>query len=255
MTIKIAPSILAADFSYLAEQVAAAQSGGASYLHIDVMDGHFVPNISFGAVVVEKLRPHTSMVFDVHLMIENPEKYIGVFADAGADIITIHYEATNRLEECIKSIHAHEKRAGVAIKPATSEDVLLPLLGKLDLALVMSVEPGFGGQAYMPQADRKLRALRAAAGDGFDISVDGGIGMDNIAHVVEMGANVIVAGSSIFGAKDIERAVSEFNSAASRAEMTLSNTARKAGMFQRLGSFVWGKNQLDLLDLRVSEQQ
>ncbi len=209
--IKIAPSILSADFAYLAEQICAAESGGASYLHLDVMDGHFVPNISFGSAVVEKIRPHSSLIFDVHLMIENPEKYIEAFAKAGADIITIHYEATDRLDACIKRIRSFGKKAGVAIKPATPVSAVMDMLDQLDLVLVMSVEPGFGGQTYMKQADAKLQALRAAAWDGFDVAVDGGINLDNLAHVVSMGANVVVAGSSVFGSKDIERTVSEFN--------------------------------------------
>lgn len=213
--IKISPSILAADFSYLGEQISAAESGGACYLHLDVMDGHFVPNLSFGPVVIEKIRPRSSLVFDVHLMIENPEQYIETYAKAGADIITVHYEAARDIGACIRQIKACGKKAGVAINPATPAEAILKLLDKIDLALVMSVEPGFGGQKYMDVADEKLKTLRAAAGKEFDISVDGGIGLDNLAHVIEMGANVIVAGSAVFGTKDIEKTVREFNREAS----------------------------------------
>lgn len=227
--IKIAPSILSADFSYLAEQISAAESGGASYLHLDVMDGHFVPNISFGPAVIQKIRPHSSLVFDVHLMIENPEKYIKVFAEAGADIITVHYEATDKLDECIKQIRSCGKKAGVAIKPATPASVAVELIDKLDLILVMSVEPGFGGQAYMNQADEKLKTLRAAAGNEFDISVDGGINIDNLSHVIKMGANVVVAGSAIFNSKDIEKAVREFNRTASLCDFFFTEDEKSSG--------------------------
>lgn len=217
--IKIAPSILSADFSYLGEQISAAEGGGASYLHLDVMDGHFVPNISFGAVVIEKIRSHSSLVFDVHLMIENPQQYIEMFATAGADIITVHYEAAKDLKECIRLIKSCGKKAGVAINPSTPVEAVSDLLDRLDLVLVMSVEPGFGGQKYIAQTDEKLKKLRAAVGREFDISVDGGIGLDNLAHVVEMGANVIVAGSAVFGTKDIEGTVREFNRIASYQDL------------------------------------
>ena len=217
--IKIAPSILSADFSYLGEQVSAAESGGASYLHLDVMDGHFVPNISFGAVVIEKIRSHSSLVFDAHLMIEKPERYIEMFAKAGADIITVHYEAAGDAKECIGQIKKCGKKAGLAINPATPVEAITDLIDELDLVLVMSVEPGFGGQKYIAATDEKLQKLRAIAGSEFDISVDGGIGLDNLAHVVEMGANVIVAGSAVFGSKDIEGTVREFNRIASYQDL------------------------------------
>ncbi|MBQ4159706.1 MAG: ribulose-phosphate 3-epimerase [Clostridia bacterium] len=208
--VKIAPSILAADFSHLGEDVLAAVRGGAKYMHIDVMDGAFVPNMSIGPCVIQSLRPVTDAVFDVHLMIDRPERYVEDFAKAGADIITVHIEATQDLDACIDKIKALGVKAGVSIKPATPVEAIAPYLDKLDMVLVMSVEPGFGGQKYMPSAEEKLRKLKALAPEGMDISVDGGINLENITRVVENGANTVVAGSAIFGQPDIEATTRKF---------------------------------------------
>ncbi len=208
--VKIAPSILAADFSKLGEDVLKAVRGGAQYLHIDVMDGAFVPNMSIGPCVIASLRPVTDAVFDVHLMINAPERYVEDFAKAGADIITVHIEATQDLDACIDKIKALGVKAGVSVKPGTAVEDLLPYLDKLDMVLVMSVEPGFGGQKYMPSAEAKLRWLQANAPEGMDISVDGGINIDNLSVVVENGANTVVAGSAIFGQPDVEATTRRF---------------------------------------------
>jgi len=208
--IKIAPSILAADFSRLGEQVNMVQSGGAEYLHIDVMDGCFVPNISLGPVVIKSLRKVSDLVFDVHLMIEKPERYIKEFADAGADIITVHYEAVDDLSACVQLIKSFGKRAGISIKPGTPAADILPYLDMFDLVLVMSVEPGFGGQSYIEGSEYKIRAIRDAVGAGADVSVDGGIDLTNIEKVVRAGANVVVAGSAIYGTSDIIKTTTEF---------------------------------------------
>lgn len=202
--VKIAPSILAADFSKLGEDVLAAVRGGAEYMHIDVMDGAFVPNMSIGPCVIQSLRPVTDAVFDVHLMIQAPERYVEDFAKAGSDIITVHIEATEDMDACIDKIKSFGVKAGVSIKPGTPVEEILPYLDKLDMVLVMSVEPGFGGQKYMPSAEEKLKKIAEVAPEGMDISVDGGINLDNILRVVESGANTVVAGSAIFGKPDIE---------------------------------------------------
>lgn len=213
--IKIAPSILSADFSCLGEQVNLAQKGGAAYLHIDVMDGHFVPNITLGPVVIASLRPKTDIVFDVHLMIDDPMRYIEDFAKAGADIITVHYEAVQDLDECIRLIKSCGKRAGVSIKPGTDVQCIMEYLDRLDIVLVMSVEPGFGGQKYMDSADSKLQRLQIAKaalkeGSNLDIGVDGGVNLSNLERVIKAGANVIVAGNAIFNTHDIEGTTQSF---------------------------------------------
>ncbi len=214
--VKIAPSILAADFSKLGEDVLAAVRGGAQYMHIDVMDGAFVPNMSIGPCVIASLRPVTDAVFDVHLMIQAPERYVEDFAKAGADIITVHIEATKDLDACIDKIKSLGVKAGVSIKPGTPAEAVFPYLDKLDMVLVMSVEPGFGGQKYMPSAEEKLRKIAAVAPEGMDISVDGGINLDNILRVVENGANTVVAGSAVFGKGDIEATTKLFVEKANR---------------------------------------
>lgn len=208
--VKIAPSILAADFSKLGEDVLKAVRGGAQYLHIDVMDGAFVPNMSIGPCVIQSLRPVTDAVFDVHLMINAPERYVADFAKAGADIITVHIEATQDLDACIDKIKALGVKAGVSVKPGTPIEAVRPYLDKLDMVLVMSVEPGFGGQKYMPSAETKLSWLKANAPEGMDISVDGGINLDNLSVVVQNGANTVVAGSAIFGQPDVEATARKF---------------------------------------------
>ncbi|MBW2474803.1 MAG: ribulose-phosphate 3-epimerase [Deltaproteobacteria bacterium] len=203
--IKIAPSILSADFSRLAEEVQAVDRAGADYIHIDVMDGHFVPNITIGPLVVAALRKVTDKPLDVHLMIEKPDLYIADFAKAGADIITVHQEAVPHLHRTVQLIKSLGKQAGVSLNPATPVETLDVILDQLDLVLVMSVNPGFGGQAFISTALDKIRALRqriTQRGLATELQVDGGIKVDNIREVVAAGADVLVAGSAVFNAND-----------------------------------------------------
>jgi ribulose-phosphate 3-epimerase len=201
--IRIAPSILSADFARLGDEVAALDDAGADYIHVDVMDGHFVPNISFGAAVMASVRARTPKPFDVHLMIAPVDPYITAFAKAGADIITIHAEAGPHLHRSLQAIRAEGKKAGVAVNPATPISALEHVIGDIDLLLVMSVNPGFGGQSFIPQTLTKLRQASALIdGRAIDLEVDGGITADNARAVTEAGANVFVAGSSILGGND-----------------------------------------------------
>lgn len=208
----LAPSILAADFKILGEQIRRCAESGAQYLHFDVMDGMFVPNISFGLPVLESIQESEGLVMDVHLMIERPHRYIEKFARAGADILNVHYEACEDLPAVLKQIHDCGRRAGITIKPDTPVDVLLPYLGQAELFLIMSVEPGLGGQAFLPHTLKKLRTLRGfldERGLKADLEVDGGIHLKNVQEVLEAGADVIVSGSAVFRG-DIAENISGF---------------------------------------------
>ncbi|MBR5322067.1 MAG: ribulose-phosphate 3-epimerase [Clostridia bacterium] len=204
--IKISPSILSADFSNLGHDVERVEKGGAEYLHIDVMDGVFVPNISLGASVQKSIRKQSNMVFDTHLMIINPIRYIDDFAKAGSDIITIHLESCDNVEETLDKIHSLGIKAGLSIKPKTPIEAIKPYIGKFDMLLIMSVEPGFGGQSFIPESLDKIKEARTLLGD-LDIEVDGGINADNINTIVKAGANILVAGSAVFGNDNLTEAI------------------------------------------------
>lgn len=214
--VKLAPSILSADFSRLGEQVALVEEAGVEYLHIDVMDGHFVPNITIGPLVVEALRPMSKLVFDVHLMIENPDKYVEQFVKAGADIVGIHVEAAPHLHRSVQLIKSFGVKASVSLNPATPLSAIEYILQDVDMVLVMSVNPGFGGQKFISGVLPKISALRSMIkeqGLNVDIQVDGGINPENAGRVVAAGANVLVAGSAVFGAADIPGAVDALRNA------------------------------------------
>lgn len=217
--IKLAPSILSADFARLLEDVKKVEKAGCEYLHIDVMDGHFVPNITLGPGIVKSLRKDVNMVFDAHLMIENPDNYIKEFADAGCDIIVVHQEACTHLHRTIQNIKSHGIKAGVALNPATPIETIKYVLQDVDMLLLMSVNPGFGGQSYIPVVTEKIKELKALIDKmnlDIDIEVDGGVKPSNIAEVVNAGANVIVAGSAIFNAGNIDEAVKSLRENASK---------------------------------------
>ncbi|GAC1508972.1 MAG: ribulose-phosphate 3-epimerase [Terriglobales bacterium] len=203
--IELAPSILSADFARLSDQVRAAAEGGGSVIHVDVMDGHFVPNLTVGPPLVKSLRKATTLPLDCHLMIENPDQFIGEFADAGADWISVHQEACRHLNRTLHLIKGHDLLAGVVINPATPVDTLTEVLDIVDYVLVMSVNPGFGGQQFIPGSVHKIRELaelRARRGLSYRIEVDGGISLETVAQVVRAGAEILVAGNAVFGQGD-----------------------------------------------------
>lgn len=209
--IKLAPSILSADFARLLEDVKKVEKAGCEYLHIDVMDGHFVPNITLGPAIVKSLRRDVNMVFDTHLMIENPDDYIKDFVDAGSDLIVVHAEACRHLHRTIQNIKSYNVNVGVALNPATSIESIKHIIEDVDMVLIMTVNPGFGGQSFIESMLEKIKELKQLMDDknlNVDIQVDGGIKPDNIHKVVEAGANIIVAGSAIFNSENIEETVS-----------------------------------------------
>lgn len=210
--IKIAPSILSADFAILGAEIRAIDAGGADYVHVDVMDGHFVPNITIGPLIVDAIRPVTELPFDVHLMIENPDRYIPDFAKAGADIIVVHAEATTHLHRSVQLIKSLGKRAGVSLNPATPLSALEMVLPDVDLALLMTVNPGFGGQSFIENCLPKISELRRmidALGLPIELEVDGGVKIDNIEKIAAAGADVFVAGSAVFGADDYASTIAQ----------------------------------------------
>jgi ribulose-phosphate 3-epimerase len=217
MSVLIAPSILSADFARLGDAIAAAERGGADLIHVDVMDGHFVPNITIGVPVVKSLKRIATVPLDVHLMIENADRYIDAFAEAGAGMISVHVEALSHVHRTVQAIKAHGVKAGVVLNPGTPVVAINEIAGDVDFVLVMSVNPGFGGQTFIPRSESKLgevRALLDAAGNPAPIEIDGGVDQHNIARLVAAGARIFVAGSAIFNTPDPERATRELKAAA-----------------------------------------
>lgn len=214
--IKLSPSILSADFSKLGEEIKIVEKAGAHYIHIDVMDGHFVPNISMGPAIIRSVRKHSSLIFDVHLMIENPEKYLEDFKEAGADIINVHSEVfkdASHLKNALIKIRELKAKSGITIKPKTPVSDILPVIEYADLVLIMSVEPGFGGQKLIPETLHKASSVAEYIKKNklnTELEIDGGININNVMDAVNAGVNVIVAGSAIFGAQDIGEATRKF---------------------------------------------
>jgi ribulose-phosphate 3-epimerase len=209
--VKIAPSILSADFSKLGEEITAVEKAGADYIHIDVMDGHFVPNITIGPLIVEAIRPITKLPLDVHLMIENPDQYIEAFAKAGADYITVHVEACRHLHRTIQNIKSFGIKAGVVLNPATPVESIQHIIGDIDMVLLMSVNPGFGGQKFIPEVLPKISRVKKMAeekGLALEIEIDGGVNPETGKLCMEAGANVLVAGSAIYNQPDYAKAIS-----------------------------------------------
>jgi ribulose-phosphate 3-epimerase len=220
MTVKIAPSILSADFAALGNAIAAAERGGADLIHVDVMDGHFVPNLTIGPTVVKSIKRVATVPLDVHLMIEDPDRFIGAFADAGAAMMSVHVEVLPHLHRTVHAIKALGVKAGVVLNPSTPVVALEEIAGDVDFVLVMSVNPGFGGQTFIPRSESKVRAVRALldrSGNAAPIEIDGGIDVGNVARVVSAGASIIVAGSAIFHGADPERATRDLKAAATAA--------------------------------------
>lgn len=220
--VELVPSILSADFARLAEEVAAAERGGGSVIHVDVMDGHFVPNITVGPPIVQSLRKHTKLPLDCHLMIENPDEFIPAFAEAGANWVSVHYEACRHLHRSLQLIAQYGMKAGVVINPATKTELLIPVLGMVHHVLVMSVNPGFGGQRFIPYSlnkIRRLKELRQEMGLEFRIEVDGGVAHDTVKSVVEAGAELLVAGNAVFGEGHAERDARSLLEAAQQAAL------------------------------------
>jgi len=220
--IELAPSILSADFAHLADQVHRATEGGGTVVHVDIMDGHFVPNLTLGPPVVKSLRKATDLPLDCHLMIENPDDFIPVFTEAGADWISVHQEACRHLDRTLHLIRSHGAQAGVVINPATPVDLLSEVLDIVDYVLVMSVNPGFGAQKFLPNSLHKMRKLaevRAHRGLNFRIEVDGGIALDTVAEVVRAGAEILVAGNAVFGSGDPKTNAQKLLKAATEATL------------------------------------
>lgn len=209
--VKIAPSILSADFARLAEEIKDVERGGADYIHVDVMDGHFVPNITIGPLIVEAIRPVTTLPLDVHLMIENPDSYIEAFAKAGSDYITVHVEACRHLHRTIQLIKSYGIKAGVVLNPATPVETIQHIISEVDMVLLMSVNPGFGGQKFIPEVLKKIRAVKEMIDEknlDVEIEIDGGVNAETARLCVEAGATVLVAGSAIYNEKDRAKAIS-----------------------------------------------
>lgn len=213
MSIQISPSILSSDFSRLAEEIAAVERAGADMLHLDIMDGHFVPNITFGPAIVAAIKKVASVPLDVHLMIENPDNYIDDFASAGADILTIHVEACMHLQRAMRQIREKGMKSGAALNPSTPVENLAYVVDDLDMALIMSVNPGFSGQKFIPQVMEKISRTRKLVGAKIDIQVDGGVTPDNAADVAKAGANILVAGSAVFSKPDYGKAIAALRGA------------------------------------------